>query len=72
MPGYIYTSAFTNSCKALGRDIAAEDRKASAMTLLDRQGKPEEVAAVVAFLASDDSAYMTGSDVVVDGGYLAK
>lgn len=71
-PGYIYTSAFINSCKALGRDIAAEDRKASAMTLLNRQGKPEEVAAVVAFLASDDSAYLTGSDVVVDGGYLAK
>ncbi|MBI3878252.1 MAG: SDR family oxidoreductase, partial [Verrucomicrobia bacterium] len=44
-PGYIYTLAFTNSCKALGRDIVAEDRKASAMTLLNRQGKPEEVAA---------------------------
>ena len=32
----------------------------------------EEVGAAVAFLASDDSSFMTGSDMLVDGGYLAK
>lgn len=71
-PGYIYTSAFVNSCAALGLDEAEEDARASAMHLLGRQGRPEEVAAAVAFLASDDSSFMTGSDLVVDGGYLAK
>jgi len=71
-PGYIYTSAFVNSCAKLGLDIGEEDRRASAMHLLGRQGRPEEVAAAVAFLASDDSSFMTGSDLVVDGGYLAK
>jgi dihydroanticapsin dehydrogenase len=71
-PGYIYTAAFVDSCRTLGLDIDEEDRRASAMHLLGRQGKPEEVAGAVAFLASDDSSFMTGSDLVVDGGYLAK
>lgn len=37
---------------------------------LGRMGKPEEVAGVVAFLASEDAAYVTGSTYVVDGGLM--
>jgi NAD(P)-dependent dehydrogenase (short-subunit alcohol dehydrogenase family) len=39
-----------------------------ANTALGRMGDPSETAAVALFLASDDSSFMTGSEVFVDGG----
>ncbi|GGM19214.1 SDR family NAD(P)-dependent oxidoreductase [Deinococcus aerophilus] len=44
----------------------------AALHPVGRLGRSEEVAAVIAFLASDDASFMTGSEVVVDGGYTAQ
>jgi NAD(P)-dependent dehydrogenase (short-subunit alcohol dehydrogenase family) len=39
---------------------------------IGRIGRPEEIAGAAVFLASSDATFMTGSDLVVDGGYLAQ
>jgi 3-oxoacyl-[acyl-carrier protein] reductase len=41
-----------------------------ALTPLGRLGKPDEVAAAVAFLASDEAAYITGANLHVNGGLV--
>jgi NAD(P)-dependent dehydrogenase (short-subunit alcohol dehydrogenase family) len=48
-----------------------EAARASHRTLLGRLGAPDEIAAGAVFLAADESAFMTGADLLIDGGYTA-
>lgn len=51
----------------IGLDQALEDRMISTIPL-GRFGKPDEVAKLISFLSSDDAAFITGSEYLVDGG----
>ncbi len=48
-----------------------EEAQANANTLMGRLGEPEEIAAGAVFLASDEASFVTGIDLLVDGGYTA-
>ena len=57
------------------RDLLGDEQSARHLlgpTLIRRPAEPEEVAATIVFLASDDASYMTGSELVVDGGYTSQ
>ena len=71
-PGY----TFTVGMQALleenpgGKEAITED--VSVKVPLGRMGTPEEIANGILFLASDESSYITGAELVMDGGYIAQ
>jgi NAD(P)-dependent dehydrogenase (short-subunit alcohol dehydrogenase family) len=68
-PGYIETPLNTQIASGLAADFGAV--YARHKIPLERIGRSEEVAAAYAFLASDDASFITGTELVVDGGQLA-
>jgi NAD(P)-dependent dehydrogenase (short-subunit alcohol dehydrogenase family) len=66
VPGFIATEAM------LAANADARDRAILERTPLGRLGEPHEVAAVVAFAASSDASFMTGTELYVDGGWTAR
>jgi NAD(P)-dependent dehydrogenase (short-subunit alcohol dehydrogenase family) len=65
-PGFIRTPILD---QAKGTDVW---NAMTASTPMGRLGEPEEIAAAVAYLASDDASFVTGLELYVDGGYIAR
>src|SRR5215510_7876360 len=65
-PGFILTEA-----PVAARGKAQARAAAGPRHLLNRPGEPEEIAAGAVYLASDDAAFVTATDLLIDGGYIA-
>ena len=70
-PGPIFTSYHERRAEALGRTHEAYVEEFGAETMMKRPGTAREVANGIAFLASDDASYITGTCLFIDGGQTA-
>ncbi|HZG81922.1 MAG TPA: SDR family oxidoreductase, partial [Brevibacillus sp.] len=64
-PGYIDTPLIAGRNEAMNEHLIS-------LHPMGRLGQPEEVAKAVLFLASDDASFITGTSLLVDGGYTAQ
>lgn len=64
-PGFVATPLTDSQDPAINKAVIGQ-------TPMGRAGKPEEIAHAAVFLAADESSFVTGSELVVDGGYLAQ
>ena len=72
-PGFIVTPLVINALASLPADqVEAMRSELISRVPLGRMGEPQEIANAVLFMASDESSYMTGSELIIDGGYTAK
>ena len=67
-PGTVITPAYKSGLGMSDKQIQDFEAQAAAATPLGRAGTPDEIAKAVVFLASDDSSYITGIELFVDGG----
>lgn len=71
-PGTIVTAATERHRAQVGISIEQFEAEEGPKHLLNRVGQPREVAYAILFLASDEASFITGTHLLVDGGYTAK
>jgi 3-oxoacyl-[acyl-carrier protein] reductase len=67
-PGYVATPMTAATAERVGVSAADHQREVASRTPLRRVAQPEEIASVIAFLASDDASYVSGQTLYVNGG----
>ncbi len=69
----VHPGAITTEISQRAKTLAPEQMEAFADAIpMGREGEPEDVAALIAFLVSDDAKYITGAEFCVDGGLTAQ
>ena len=71
-PGFIWTPLVEQLAEASPEGKDAFRRHLDGLHALGHVGEPEDIAAGIAYLASDDAKFVTGSELVIDGGYTAR
>jgi NAD(P)-dependent dehydrogenase (short-subunit alcohol dehydrogenase family) len=71
-PAYIWTPMVENHLKSLGGDLEAAKAAAGAAHPVGHMGEPDDIAWAAVYLACDESKFVTGAELVVDGGYTAR
>ncbi len=71
-PGTILTRASYDHMERVGMSLEEFKAAEGPKHLLGRVGEPHEVAAAILFLASDEASFITGTHLMVDGGYTAQ
>jgi NAD(P)-dependent dehydrogenase (short-subunit alcohol dehydrogenase family) len=71
-PGYIWTPMVETHLRATSNDLEAAKAAAGSVHPLGHMGEPDDIAWAVVYLASDESKFVTGTELVVDGGYTAR
>ena len=67
-PGYIATAMTDATARRIGLDPEELKKAAAGETPVRRVGEPEDIAATVAFLAADESSFISGQTIQVNGG----
>ena len=71
-PGYIWTPMVENHLRATSDDLEAAKAAAGSAHPVGHMGEPDEIAWAVVYLASDEAKFVTGAEIVIDGGYTAR
>jgi NAD(P)-dependent dehydrogenase (short-subunit alcohol dehydrogenase family) len=71
-PGYVWTPMVENHLRASSPDLEAAKAAAGSAHPIGHMGEPDDVAWAVVWLASDEAKFVTGAEIVIDGGYTAR